>query len=598
MTRKKRSDPPNQTSTERLPSPGEGSPPPPPPRGAVLVVHYRDGVDAARLEPEKPLTVGRMEPSDLIVADRTLSRMHARFTLQADGQRILVEDLGSTNGTFIDGAKVESPIEIGTHAALMLGTAEVRISPLGAAAHPAVEGHEAFRRRIEEKIQESQHFRRRFAIVAVSATSAEAERRPVGGWVEGLRGALRPIDRVSLYTPDTALVLLPETEEEEAMSIARTLASQAEGGGQRRAGLAVYPQAASTADKLVDLARGAAAEATLALPVKAASTEPLFESPVGDDEEPLWGAATRELRDKAVRIAPRSSPIILHGETGTGKEVLARFIHRRSRRRGKIININCGAIPAELVESTLFGHEKGSFTGATQQRQGAFEMADGGTLFLDEIGELPLAAQVALLRVLESGCITRIGSHDEKKVKVRVIAATHRDLKAMVEENRFREDLYYRLHVIPLSLPPLRERIDEIGPLVQRFLAKECQDNGLRLRGFTDEAMAQLQGHDWPGNIRELRNAVEYAAAMAQCDLIGAEDLPPAVRAAESSVTSAPNGGLKADLERLEAMRIKEALIKHHWDRAAAAAELGMTDRTLRRKMTLYGIKKPRKPRK
>jgi len=203
--------------------------------------------------------------------------------------------------------------------------------------------------------------------------------------------------------------------------------------------------------------------------------------------------------------------------TGTGKEVLARLIHEGGPRRDKpLVAVNCGAIPAELLESTLFGHERGAFTGAGQQQKGLFEAADGGTIMLDEVGELPAAAQVALLRVLEEKRVRRVGATREIEVDVRVIAATHRDLEAMVEARSFRRDLFYRLNGVDVTLPPLRARREDIAPLAERFLKKAAKANGREVRSIAPEAMVLLKEYGWPGNVRELRNAVERAVVIAE----------------------------------------------------------------------------------
>jgi DNA-binding NtrC family response regulator len=269
-----------------------------------------------------------------------------------------------------------------------------------------------------------------------------------------------------------------------------------------------------------------------------------------------------------------------------------------------MVRVNCGAIPTSLVENTLFGHDRGAFTGAVQRQRGVFEEADQGTVFLDEIGELPLEAQAALLRVLETGSFSRVGSPRELTVDVRVIAATHRDLQAMVEEGDFREDLFYRLSTMELEIPPLRERPDEMDRFVGLFISQANKANGRSVRGVAKEAMALLRAHPWPGNVRELRNAVERAVVMARSDWIEPEDLPPRVRAtrteaavpAETTASGASLGGeVKALTEQIEAQRIEDALQKTGWTRAKAAKLLGMPIRTLSRKINKYGLNSPRR---
>ncbi|MFT3697400.1 MAG: sigma-54 dependent transcriptional regulator [Kofleriaceae bacterium] len=229
----------------------------------------------------------------------------------------------------------------------------------------------------------------------------------------------------------------------------------------------------------------------------------------------MIGAGLRHVIDDVDRVAPTGAPVLLLGETGSGKEVVARAIHRRSSRAtGPILRVNCGAIAPELVDSELFGHEKGSFTGALAQRSGWFERANNGTLFLDEIGELPLAAQVRLLRVLQDGTFERVGGTEELHTDIRLIAATHRDLAAMVRAGTFREDLYYRIHVFAIHLPPLRERRADIPALATHFTRLAGERLGTPSLDVTDADLASLQAYDWPGNVRELVAVIDRAAIL------------------------------------------------------------------------------------
>ena len=227
----------------------------------------------------------------------------------------------------------------------------------------------------------------------------------------------------------------------------------------------------------------------------------------------IVGDGLRSVMERVELVAPSDVPVLLFGETGTGKELVARVIHRRSGRSGgPVIRVNCGAIPPELIDAQLFGHERGAFTGASEARKGWFERADGGTLFLDEIGELPLAAQVRLLRILQDGWLERIGGHQPVHVNVRVVAATHRDLALMVSEGRFREDVWYRIAVFPILLPPLRDRVDDIPVLARHFAARAATRFGLPLLMPTDEDLALLMSYRWPGNVRELGAVMDRAA--------------------------------------------------------------------------------------
>ena len=227
------------------------------------------------------------------------------------------------------------------------------------------------------------------------------------------------------------------------------------------------------------------------------------------------GAAMRAIFDKVAKTAPTTGRVLITGENGTGKELVARAVHEHSKRvDGPFVKLNCAAIPSELIESELFGHEKGAFTGATQQRRGKFELADGGTLFLDEIGDMNPSAQAKVLRVLQENELERVGGGETIKVDVRVVAATNKDLQAEIAGGRFREDLYYRLAVVPIELPPLRGRREDIPQLVEHFLEQVCTDNGRRLKKLAPSAMTLVMQHEWPGNVRELKNVVERLAIL------------------------------------------------------------------------------------
>ena len=291
------------------------------------------------------------------------------------------------------------------------------------------------------------------------------------------------------------------------------------------------------------------------------------------------------------KVAPTGSTVLLTGETGTGKEVIADAIHELSpRAERRLVKVHCAAIPATLLESELFGHARGAFTGAIREKPGLFEVADGGTIFLDELGEIPQEMQVKLLRVLQTGEVQRIGETKQRRVDVRVIAATHRDLEVEVAQGRFREDLFYRLNVIPLLIPPLRLRGDDVLLLAQRFLERERSERGrTQVEGFSPEALAALRAHAWPGNVRELENAVERAAALAEGPLIGLDDLPEAVRG--GGAAAGPELALPESVTLAEAERI---LIRHAMDAAAgnkkeAARRLGIGLATLYRKLAAEG---------
>lgn len=291
------------------------------------------------------------------------------------------------------------------------------------------------------------------------------------------------------------------------------------------------------------------------------------------------------LCESVARIAASNATAVICGESGVGKELLAASLHYNSpRAQHAFVKINCGAIPEGLLESELFGHEKGAFTGAASRRTGRFEHADGGTLFLDEIGDLPLSLQVKLLRVLQDREFERVGGNKTLHVDVRVVAATNRNLEAMVTAGSFRQDLYYRLNVVNLLVPPLRERPNDIPLLATHFLRKHTALHGREIDGFDDHALAIMQRYTWPGNVRELSNAVERAVVMSTGTMIFAEDLPlPIVAASRSSPTEeiAGSRSLKAQLRSFEAKVITQALERNSGNRSRTANELGISRRAL-----------------
>jgi len=293
--------------------------------------------------------------------------------------------------------------------------------------------------------------------------------------------------------------------------------------------------------------------------------------------------------DTLRQVSASMATVLILGESGTGKELVARAIHANSPRRGNhFVPLNCAALSETILESELFGHEKGAFTGATQTRKGRFEYAHGGTLFLDEIGDLPPDTQVKLLRVIEYGEVTRIGSNDSFKVDVRLLAATNKDLTVLVREGKFREDLYYRLKVVTVELPPLRERLEDLPLLVQSFLDEFSRRQSIKVPEITSAAMDLLYNYDWPGNVRELRNCVEAMVALDKDGKIDAEDVPRYVKQGEETSSSSGVGGV--NLEEKEKESIRKALALCEGNREKAAKMLGIGERTLYRKIKRYGF--------
>ena len=298
-------------------------------------------------------------------------------------------------------------------------------------------------------------------------------------------------------------------------------------------------------------------------------------------------AAMRQVFDMISRAAPSKASILITGESGVGKELVADALHELSPRKGKpLVKVHCAAIPDSLIESELFGHEKGAFTGAAARRRGRFELANEGTLFLDEIGEIDHSIQIKLLRVLQERKFERVGGEETIETDVRIVAATNRDLKAEIEKGAFREDLYFRLNVVNIYIPPLRERKEDIPLLISVFLRELSRENGKQIDGFDEKARSALYNYDWPGNIRELRNCVESAVVMAKGNIIGEADLPPTVRVkSDEGWIRIPLG---TSMEDSECIIIRDTLGFLKGNKSKTAEVLGIGRKTLHRKLGLH----------
>jgi DNA-binding NtrC family response regulator len=315
-----------------------------------------------------------------------------------------------------------------------------------------------------------------------------------------------------------------------------------------------------------------------------------------DDEIIGHSEEMERVKKMILKVAGSTSSVMIRGESGVGKERVARAIWRASLRSGEVFQaVNCAAINENLLESELFGHEKGSFTGAHAQKKGLFETADRGTLFLDEIGDLSISMQAKLLRALQEKEVTRVGGTKPIKVDVRVIAATNRDLEAMVKDGRFREDLYYRLNIIPIVIPPLRVRRDDISPLVESFIAKHSAGTNRQIRGITHAAETLIMNYSWPGNVRQLESAIERAILLCESDQIDVEDLPVEIRQ-QSAPSSAFNFKLPPEgisFDEVEKSLIIQAMEQTNWNITRAAKLLDLSFRTLQYRLDKFGIKRP-----
>jgi two-component system nitrogen regulation response regulator NtrX len=316
-----------------------------------------------------------------------------------------------------------------------------------------------------------------------------------------------------------------------------------------------------------------------------------FRELVGDGPRMIGQSATfLHAVHQATQVARSDVSVLLSGESGTGKELLAAHIHRESPfASGPFVKVNCAAIPTELIESELFGHEKGAFTGAAVMRRGKFELADGGTIFLDEVGDLHEASQAKLLRILQDGELQRVGGEQPIRVTVRVVSATNRRLEELIAESRFREDLYYRLSVVPIRVPALRERLEDVGELVAYFLAEFCARNNFRSRDLDSEVISLLERYSWPGNVRELRNVVERMAILTPGNRITIESIPLEMRQPQ---TLRSVNGLQAVRDSAERERIRQALDQTDWNVSGAARLLGTERTSLHKRIRTLGLRR------
>ena len=579
-------------------------------RRVSLLLYHSDGAKLVPLLVGEEVVVGRGEDADVVIDDFSLSRRHARFQLRDDGS-VELEDLGSTNGTYVASQRVDRVV-LDTDSEAHLGgvVASLHLLSLSGDDTRELRGHEAFMKALSTELDRARYFRRSLAVLMVRPLHADGT--PVRRIAPAIQERLRQVDALAAYSSTTAEVLLPEASLEQAMRLARELATEVQ--PRLSCGVALFPTMATSSEELVQVALRALRQARKDQPVQIAEQESsrLVSPTTAAEEAPVCESPLmKELFRTALRAARGVIPVLLIAETGAGKEVLARYIHETSpRKAGPLLSVNCAAISDSLLESTLFGHEKGAFTGAAAQHRGVFESASGGTVFLDEIAELPASAQAALLRVLEAKTITRVGSTKELPVDARIIAATHRDLEAMVQAGQFRQDLLYRLNAMVLTIPPLRQRREDIPVLATRFLAEANNANGTAVETISPEASELLMAHAWPGNVRELKNAIERAVVITEGSAVGVADLPmslaragaPAEQASAApqspgAVASAGSGeaeleDFKTKMNRLEAEVLLEALSACGGNQTQAARRLQMPLRTLVHKIKAHDLRK------
>ncbi len=545
-----------------------------------LLVVAPDFVRTYPLTEGTRLSIGRAPGSDVCIDDPLISRAHAALHV---GERLEIEDLGSANRTRLRGQPLpEGRTPLAPGDVVDLG-ASMLIVQRSAEQEPRrrLVAHGDFELRLQDECARQTHQRRSpFAVLRV-----QVEGRLTRAQLEtALTAELRAGDMIGSYAPGEYEFLMVNSVRSRAERAARALQARLqEAGASARVGLAVHPEDGLTADALIGRASEGVQDGRAGPSPRGARPHAPAEGPIVEDP------AMRELYRVVERVARGTISLLLLGETGVGKEILAEAIHRLSPRKSRpFVRLNCAALSETLVESELFGHEKGAFTGAESAKPGLIEEAQGGTVFLDEVGELPLGTQAKLLRVLEQRELHRVGGLKPRPIDVRFVAATNRDLDAEVAAGRFRADLLYRLNGASLRVPPLRERPAEIAPLARLFATRAAEGLGLDAPpALSAEALTRLEAYSWPGNIRELRNVMERAVLLGG-ESIGLEHLPLDKLAAVWTAAPVRGGSSMRD-------RILEALEANAHNQTRAAEQLGVSRQTLSTWLDRYDIPRPRR---
>ena len=594
--------------------------------GLLVIVN---GVVSTHTLPESgEVRIGRARENDIQIVDASVSRFHARIVLDGAAASATIEDLGSANGTRVRGVNLEphKPVAIALGEVMDLGSALVMVQQRPIATKEwRIWAHGYFEGRLEDECARAARSGSSFGLVRIRVTGDSDVVQQV------LANALRPDDVVGLYGPGDYEVLLVERPEADLNWLISSLENSFDDVGiSAQLGAALFPRDGRSSDVLEaragSLARGTPPEPPQVGPIVVRS------------------AVMRKLHELLERVAPGDITVLILGDTGVGKEVLAEQVHRRSPRGEKpFLRLNCAALSESLLESELFGHERGAFTGAHQMKAGLLETAQGGTIFLDEIGELPMTMQVKLLRVLEERTVWRVGGLKPRPIDVRFVAATNRDLEQSVVEHKFRQDLYFRLAGVTLHIPPLRERLEEIEPLAREFARQLSKQS--RPPVLSPEVIQLMLGYAWPGNIRERRNAIERAVLLAGEGPILPEHFPvekmtatvstpisdaplprkaraaspPDSRPVSTQHDTLPPGGIRApedepdddatsalslgerlkrQVQEVERQHIVDALTRCGGNQTRAARELGISRRTLISRLEAYNIPRPLKDRR
>ncbi len=547
---------------------------------AFLVLHI-EGEERSRvldLPDGVDVTFGRSRGATVTVESEKVSRMHAR--VRRNGDTIEVEDLGSRNGTRVNGDKIDGIVRVTNGDEISIGAilAVVGVTSGLRRTSPVADDVRGEARLVAE-VDRSVRYHRPLTVGLIRCANDAV--------VDAMARSLRPMDLMAEDAGDDYIVILPELDRGEGHSAMERLLDFARGASvQAKSATAQCPEDGTTVETLIGAVRQSLRTGRTSRDIQS--------SPPSKNEPIVIDPAMKRVYTLVERIADTPMTIMILGETGVGKEGVAEAIHQKSGRREKpLIKLNCAALPETLLESELFGYEKGAFTGADKRKVGFFEAADGGTLFLDEIGEMPLSLQAKLLRVLERKVITRVGGTTEIATSARVVAATHRDLEAEVRAGRFRQDLMFRIGGFTIVVPPLRDRQLEILPLAEHFARITAAEQGRPAPTLGDDAREALSGYTWPGNVRELKNAIERALVLCG-EQITAADLPEKLRDARQRVAPVtPAADMRGHLAEVERAAIVAALEAEDQNQTRAARRLGLSRRALIYKMEKYGLKPP-----
>jgi DNA-binding NtrC family response regulator len=586
--------------------------------GKLCLLVIGEGIHATYLLPESgTVLIGRQPGCDVVIDHLSISRRHAQLRM---GPTMTIEDLGSANGTRVRGEWIQPGVAtpFGASDALDIGSmiaiVQHRSQPLRSW---RLWSHGYFEARLGEECTRAERTGESFVLAQLHCGAV-----PPAIVEDTLADVLRPTDIVGSYAPGEYEVLMTETSPVQAEHIvARVVSALGQRSARCRVGVACYPQDGRAPDSLLAAARGAAVGGRR------------IEGAAGNLI--VTEGAMQQLHRVVERVAAGTISILILGETGVGKEVMAEAVHKLSPRADQpFLRLNCAALSESLLESELFGHERGAFTGAVQAKPGLLETAHGGTVFIDEVGELPISIQVKLLRVIETRQVLRVGALKARPIDVRFVAATNRDLEAEIERGMFRQDLFFRLNGISLVIPPLRQRVGEIAGLARGFAVEVSRQAGdIRVPPIAPEAMAMLERYSWPGNIRELRNVIERAVLLCAGGPIGLEHLPvekmratmtqrpaaprsepppppaappppapPPGPPADLAEPGAPPGvphetvaDIRREMDALERDRILRVLNACGSNQTEAARVLGLSRRALVNRLDAWGVARPRK---